>query len=86
MLIHNDNFSVSPVSTHIYLRKVTMKINKTLIINKVTTIQNFLKKFLKRKPKIGILGLNPHNAELRAKSEERKIIIPSIKKLKKKRV
>lgn len=84
MLIHNDNFSVSPVSTHIDLRKVTMKINKTLIINKVTTIQNFLKKFLKRKPKIGILGLNPHNAELRAKSEERKIIIPSIKKLKKK--
>ena len=34
------------------------------------------------KPKICILGLNPHNAELRKNSEENKIIIPSIKKLK----
>ena len=34
-------------------------------------------------PKIAILGLNPHNAELRKNSEERKIIIPSINHLKK---
>ena len=33
--------------------------------------------------KIAILGLNPHNAELRKNSEERKIIIPSINYLKK---
>ena len=31
-----------------------------------------------------MLGLNPHNAELRKYSEEKKIIIPSIFKLKKK--
>ena len=42
-----------------------------------------MKKRLKRKPKIGILGLNPHNAELRKNSEEKKIIIPAILKLKK---
>ena len=36
-----------------------------------------------KKPKIGILGLNPHNAELRKKSEEIKIISPAIKKMKK---
>ena len=34
-----------------------------------------------KKPKIGILGLNPHNAELRKNSEEIKIINPAIKKL-----
>ena len=33
------------------------------------------------KPKIAILGLNPHNAELKKYSEERKIIIPAILKL-----
>ena len=44
------------------------------------------KKHSQIKPKIGILGLNPHNAELKQKSEERKIIIPAITKLKKKRV
>ena len=38
---------------------------------------------MKKKPKIGILGLNPHNAELREKSEEKKIIIPAIKKMRK---
>ena len=38
---------------------------------------------MKRKPKIGVLGLNPHNAELRSDSKELKEIIPSIKKLKK---
>ena len=34
-------------------------------------------------PKIAILGLNPHNAELRSDSEENKKIIPAIKKLRK---
>ena len=35
------------------------------------------------KPKIAVLGLNPHNAELNKSSEEYKIIIPAIKFLKK---
>ena len=84
MLIKSDNFSVSPISTHIDLKKVSKKINKDLIVKKTTTINKYLKILLKRKPKIGLLGLNPHNAELRKNSEERTIIIPSIKRLKKK--
>ena len=84
MLIKSDNFSVSPISTHIDLKKVSKKINKDLIVKKTTTIHKYLKILLKRKPKIGLLGLNPHNAELRKNSEERTIIIPSIKRLKRK--
>ena len=84
MLIKSDNFSVSPISTHIDLKKVSKKINKDLIVKKTTTINKYLKILLKRKPKIGLLGLNPHNAELRKNSEERTIIIPSIKRLKRK--
>ena len=38
---------------------------------------------MKRKPIVAVLGLNPHNSELRYNSEERKVIIPAIKKLKK---
>ena len=41
------------------------------------------KKKFKKKPKIGILGLNPHNAEMRKNSEEVKTIIPTILKIKK---
>ena len=32
---------------------------------------------------MALLGLNPHNAEFKKDSEERKIILPAIKKLKK---
>ena len=41
---------------------------------------------MRKKPKIAIMGLNPHNAELRTNSEEKKIIIPAIKNLKKEKV
>ena len=53
--------------------------NKKLIITKIKTINNWFKKTFKRKPNLAILGLNPHNAELR--KQRKKIIIPAIKKL-----
>ena len=83
MLIKNKSLSVVPITTHIDVKKISLKLNKNLIINKIITANNWFKKQYKRKPKIGILGLNPHNAEFRKKSEEVKIIIPSISKLKK---
>ena len=82
MLIHNDIISVSPVTTHIDLKDVPKKISKKIIIKKIITINKWFIKNFKIKPKIGILGLNPHNAELRISSEENKIIIPAILNLK----
>ena len=35
-------------------------------------------------PRVAVLGLNPHNLELKKNSEELKVIIPIIKSLKKK--
>ena len=84
MLITNNNFSVSPITTHLELKNVSKKIKKNIIILKIQTIQKNYFKIFKRKPKIGILGLNPHNAELNNKSEEVKQIIPAINMLKKK--
>jgi 4-hydroxythreonine-4-phosphate dehydrogenase len=49
-------------------------------------IERWFKKNLKRKTKIAVLGLNPHNAELRKDSEENRILIPAISKLKKLKV
>ena len=43
-----------------------------IIINKIITINNYYRRIFKKKPKIGILGLNPHNAEMRKNSEEKK--------------
>ena len=84
MLIHNKNLSVVPITTHIDIKKVAQKINANLIIKKMTTLQKDFKKLFNKKPKIAILGLNPHNSELKKYSEEIKIISPAILKLKKK--
>ena len=84
MMIRNDKLSVCPITTHINLKNVSVNIKSKKIIIKIYTVQKWFLKLFKRKPKIGVLGLNPHNAELNNNSEEVKEIIPAIKKLKKK--
>ena len=73
MLICNDKFAVCPLTTHLDIKDIPKKINQKLIISKIKTIDLNYRKLFKKKPKIGILGLNPHNAELRNESEEKKI-------------
>ena len=80
MLIRNKKLSVSPITTHINLKDVSKKLNKNLIVKK-STINSWFLKNNKKKAKIGILGLNPHNGELE-RTLRKKIIIPAIKKLK----
>ena len=86
MLLFNEKFSVLPLTTHIPLKEVYKEISYKKIEKACKNINNFYFKTLKRKKfKIGILGLNPHNGENGyIGNEEKKIIIPAIKKLKKK--
>ena len=84
MLIHNKKLSVVPLTTHIEIKNVSNKINVNFIIKKIKTLQKDFRKLFNKKPKIAILGLNPHNSELRESSVEVKTIIPAISKLKRK--
>ncbi len=84
MIIFNKKLSVSPITTHIKIKQVSKSLTKKIIYEKVKTINEFYKDKFRFKPKIGILGLNPHNYELRNNSEEKKTILPAIKKLQKK--
>ena len=86
MLLFNESFSVLPLTTHIPLKDVYRKITYKKIETACKNISNFYLKTIKNKKfKIGILGLNPHNGENSyIGKEEKKIIIPAIKKLKKK--
>jgi 4-hydroxythreonine-4-phosphate dehydrogenase len=86
MLIYNKKLSVSPITTHIPLKQVSSEISVKKIVKKVETINNFYNKVLKKKANIAVLGLNPHNFSPFNKGEEKKIIIPSIKILKKKKI
>jgi 4-hydroxythreonine-4-phosphate dehydrogenase len=83
MIIYNKSLSVSPVTTHLPLKYVSKKITKIQIINKVKTISSFWYKYFKKKPKIAITGLNPHCESIDIYNEDEKIILPSIKFLKK---
>ena len=84
MLIFNRKLSVCPITTHLPLKLVSKKITKKNIINKVSLINIFYEEKLKFKPRIGIIGLNPHCESIHAYNEDEKIIKPSIKYLKKK--
>ena len=81
MLIYNKNLSVCPLTTHIPLKKVAKKITKKNIHDKVSLITTFYKKYRSFKPKIAILGLNPHCESTDIYNEDEKIIKPSIKYL-----
>ncbi len=83
MMIYNPSFSVVPLTTHIKLNKVTPSISFKKIIIKITNLNKYFKNLFKFKPKIAVLGLNPHNSEYDRNSEEVKYIIPAIKKLRK---
>ena len=83
MVIYNKNLSVVPITTHIKLKNVSKFIKKDFLSKKLITLNKFFIKYLKKTPKIGVLGLNPHNLELKKNSEEIKVIIPTIKLLKK---
>ena len=84
MLIFNKKLSVCPLTTHLPLKDVHKKITQKKIYSQVVLIANFYEKEFNKKPKIAITGLNPHCESNFQNSEEKKIIIPAIKRLKSK--
>ena len=83
MLIYNKKLSVCPLTTHLPIKKVSKKINKTMIKEKIKLIDIFYKKHFKKRAKIAITGLNPHCESIDIFNEDEKIIKPTIKTLKK---
>ena len=86
MLIYNRKLSVCPLTTHLPISKVSGKVKKKLIIDKVKKIYFFYKNILKTSPKIAVTGLNPHCESFDKDNKEKKEIIPAIKYLKKIRI
>ena len=83
MLIYNENLSVTPLTTHIPIKKVAQSVKKKKIIKAIMKINEFYKTKLFKKAKFAVLGLNPHCETIDKISEEKKIIIPAINLLKK---
>ena len=81
MLIHNKKLSVCPVTTHLPLKVVSKNINKKLIKEKITLIDNFYKIRFGYRPRIAVLGLNPHCESIYKINEDEKIIKPTVRQL-----
>ena len=85
MLIYNKKLSVCPITTHLPVKKIPKNINKKIIIEKITLVNQFYIKNFNFKPKIAVLGLNPHCESIDSFNEDDKIIKPAIKSLSKKK-
>jgi 4-hydroxythreonine-4-phosphate dehydrogenase len=82
MLMVSESMKVGVVAGHVPLSEVPSKITKGAIINKLRIINQSLEKdFFIKRPRIAVLGLNPHAGDngLLGK-EEKEIIIPAIQR------
>lgn len=86
MLMVHDDLKVALVTGHTALKDVSKNISTQSIIDTIDiVIKNLLIDFSIRKPKIAVLGLNPHNGDDGLFGEEEKnIIIPAIQHFKEK--
>ncbi len=80
MLMVSDKLKIGTITGHIPLKDVPSALSEELILNKINVLENSLKvDFGIDKPKIAVLGLNPHAGENgNIGSEEKTIIRPAI--------
>jgi 4-hydroxythreonine-4-phosphate dehydrogenase len=81
MLMVSDNFRVGLVTEHVPLRDVAQYITREAILSKLTILkESLIRDFGIDKPKIAVLGLNPHAGDegLIGKEDE-EIVKPAIK-------
>ena len=89
MILFHDKIIIATLTTHIPINKISKVISKkNFLYNKIIHLQDTLKiDFNIKKPKLVLSGFNPHAGENgRVGKEELQIILPTIKKLKRKNI
>ena len=83
MILMTDELKIGLITGHIPVAKVAETITPELIKKKVMLMHDSLKKdFGVNKPKIAVLGLNPHNGDKGIiGKEEEEMIIPTLKEI-----
>ena len=84
MFMVTDTLKVGLLTDHVPVKDVSDKITKELIVTKIKTIHESLKKdFAVRHPKIAVLGINPHTGDNGVIGEEDDTTLrPTLKELK----
>jgi 4-hydroxythreonine-4-phosphate dehydrogenase len=86
MMMVSSKMKIVFLTTHLPLSSIPMLLSKELIIEKVRLAEKHLRDFWNlSRPSFGILGLNPHAGDNGLfGNEEKEIIIPAVKELRKK--
>ena len=82
MMMIAPNFRLGFVTGHLSIREIPQALTTELIVRKLIVMNNALiRDFGIRRPKIALLGLNPHSGDEGViGSEETEVIIPAMKK------
>lgn len=88
MFMVSENMRIGLATTHVPLKKVSESITTDLLIKKIRLMkQSLILDFGIRKPRIAVLGLNPHAGDNSLLgSEEEEVIIPAMKQAEKENI
>jgi 4-hydroxythreonine-4-phosphate dehydrogenase len=80
MMLYSDRITVSMVTTHIGYHEVPGKLSVERVLNTIDLTAEAMHSMLRRTPRIGVCGLNPHAGEhgLFGQDEEAKFVVPAL--------
>jgi 4-hydroxythreonine-4-phosphate dehydrogenase len=81
MMLWSETIAVSMATTHIGYQDVPAKLSVERILNVIELTDSAMQRLLKRSPRIGVCGLNPHAGEhgLFGNREEERFVEPAVK-------
>lgn len=83
MMLCNSDFNIALLTNHVSLRHVSEKLKVNSLENVIrTACESYKKHFKISKPKMAVLGINPHAGELDAEAEEKTVFESVLQKFK----
>ena len=81
MMLYSDKITVSMVTTHIGYHEVPGKLSVERVLNVIELTAETMRWMLRREPRLGVCGLNPHAGEhgLFGNREEENFVEPAVK-------
>jgi 4-hydroxythreonine-4-phosphate dehydrogenase len=81
MMLYSDKITVSMVTVHTGYHQVPGKLSVTRVLDVIELTASAMKQILRREPRLGVCGLNPHAGEhgLFGQHEEERFVAPAVK-------
>jgi 4-hydroxythreonine-4-phosphate dehydrogenase len=81
MMLYSDKLTVSMVTTHIGYHEVPGKLSVQRVLNVIELTAETMRHLLRREPRLGVCGLNPHAGEhgLFGNREEENYVEPAVR-------